>query len=121
MVINSIINLHMMTSWCVSSDLADTFCSNEIVCSSGTIFDSNGKIGCNWTNSNIWSDGTICSIYSNETIYSSGTIFCSNGKIGSNWTNFNICSDGTICSICSNEIICSSGVNFCSNDKIWSN
>ena len=79
----------MMTSWCVSSDLADTFCSNEIVCSSGTIFYSNGKIGCNWTNSNIYSDGTI---YFNSVIGSSWTnsnIYCerttsSNGPVGCN-------------------------------------
>ena len=37
---------HVMMS-CVFSDLADTFCSNEPICSSEIIFGSNGKIGSN--------------------------------------------------------------------------
>ena len=76
---------HVMMS-CVFSDLADTFCSNKIISSSGTIFYFNGKIRSNWTNSNICYDGTSCSICSNGMI-------CSNGTIGSYRANSNICSN----------------------------
>ena len=46
----------------IVSNLSHIFCSNEIVCSSAIFFYSNSKIQSNGKNSNICSDGTICSI-----------------------------------------------------------
>ena len=49
---------HVITS-CVSSNLAGIFGSNETICFNGTTFGSNGRIGSNRTNSNIYFDGTF--------------------------------------------------------------